>query len=185
MKKTYREGDFFNGFKFENGKYRTSRGYDTLRFSPKMQTYIGVMGEIEKVRTRSVKVRFPDGNSFWYPINQNVVRQKVSQVIQNNMVVTKTKALKVKGKDRDITVAVILDRNSGEIKGGYSVRMSEDKANDELGNKIAIGRANSPRTNLLEMQCGEGMDKKFILYAIADNILGKIERGVIDIKGVR
>lgn len=100
-----------------------------------------------------------------------------------DMQITKTEKLKINGKVRNVTIVVL---NEGKtVKAGYSVRMPGDKANEELGVTIALGRANKESTNLVDMKLGKGLDKKFILYAIAEDLLKKIERGIIEIKGVK
>lgn len=85
---------------------------------------------------------------------------------------------------RDITLVVLID-SDGLIRAGYSIKLPEDKENVELAKKIAIGRAMSDRTNLIDMEVGEGMDEKYILYAIAEHLIRKIEFGSIKIKGVK
>jgi len=94
-----------------------------------------------------------------------------------------TKTISVKGVEREVTVVVLI--NNGEVRSGYSVRIPEDKHNKELAEKIAKGRALNDKTNLTTMLVGLGMDKKFILYAIAEDLLRKVSEGKIEIKGVK
>lgn len=84
---------------------------------------------------------------------------------------------------REVTVAVVAIE--GVLKAGYSVRMFEDKKIEGLSEKIALGRAMKEKTNLIDMELGRGMDKKYILYSVADSILVQIERGIIPIKGIK
>lgn len=99
------------------------------------------------------------------------------------MKITKTEKVKINGKSRNVTIVVL---NEGKkVKAGYSIRMPQDKENDELGGKIALGRAKNERTNLVDMELGKGLDRKFIMYAIAEDLLKQIERGVIKVKGVK
>lgn len=108
---------------------------------------------------------------------QNIeTMKKVTQVI-------KTKTVKVSGVERDVTAAVLIV--DGLLRGGYAVRLPDDSADAEIAATIAKGRALNNKTNVLEMQVGFGMDKKFILHAIADNIINRIEWGEIVIKGIK
>lgn len=102
---------------------------------------------------------------------------------KKDMKVVKSKTLTINGQERDVTIVVLLQ--DGQLYGGYSVRVPEDKQNDILAEKIATGRALKESTNLLDMEVGQGMYRKFILYAVADYLLGKIQKGVINIKGVK
>lgn len=101
--------------------------------------------------------------------------------------VTKTREMLVNGLQREVTVAVLIDGK--KVRGGYSVLMAEDKTEEKYeegrDKTIAIGRANKDKTNLLDMEIGKGMDKKYILEAIADDLLTRIEKGIIKIKGVK
>lgn len=119
--------------------------------------------------------------SFGFPTNpfsKNISKPKFKDVQ-----ITKTEKIKINGKSRNVTIVVL---NEGKkVKAGYSIRMPQDKANDELGDKIALGRAKNERTNLVDMELGKGLDRKFIMYAIAEDLLKQIERGVIKVKGVK
>ena len=90
---------------------------------------------------------------------------------------------KIKGVERDLTVVAII--NNGQVRVGYAVRNPEDEKNDELSEKIATGRALADRTNLADMTVGIGMDKKYILYAIVEHFVRQIERGSIEVKGIK
>lgn len=116
-------------------------------------------------------------------LDQNIKSKEKPQK-QFTMQITKTLDVKVNKVKRRITVAVVVE--GGAVKSGYSVCMPEDEFKQDLASKIAIGRATNERTNLTpDMVMGIGMDKKFILYAIAEDILKRIERGSIQIKGIK
>lgn len=103
---------------------------------------------------------------------------------QINMNLVKTKEVTLNNTKREITIAIVVE--NGVVKSGYSIRLPEDKANAELAEKIATGRAFKEKTNLTpDTELGKGLDKKYILHAIADNLFLKIERGVLKIKGVK
>lgn len=84
---------------------------------------------------------------------------------------------------RTVTICITIDQTI--VKAGYAVLAPGDKYNEELAQKISFGRAVSNRTNMLEMQCGFGMDKKYIVYAIADNLAKQIDNGKFVIKGIK
>lgn len=110
--------------------------------------------------------------------------KKFNIYIIEDMEVVKSKEVLIKGQKRNVTVAVVVA--GGKVRTGYSVCMPDDKFSKDLGAKIAKGRAMSDKTNLTpDMVMGVGMDKKYILYAIADNTIGKLERGVIEVKGIK
>lgn len=101
-----------------------------------------------------------------------------------DMKVVKTKEVIVNGVKREVTIVAVIE--NGEVISGYSVRLPEDKENKELAEKIALGRARKEKTNLTpDSELGEGLQKKYIIHAIVDNLFLKIERGVIKIKGVK
>lgn len=103
---------------------------------------------------------------------------------KTNMNLLKSKELEIKGVKRQVTVSVIV--KDSVVYSGYSVRLPEDIEDAELAEKIATGRALKEKTNLTpDTELGKGMNKKYILHAIADNLLLQIERGVIVIKGVK
>ncbi len=100
------------------------------------------------------------------------------------MNLVKTKEVTLNETKREITIVVVVE--NGVVKSGYSVKLPEDKENAELAEKIATGRALKEKTNLTpDTELGKGLDKKYILHAIADNLFLKIERGVLKIKGVK
>lgn len=84
---------------------------------------------------------------------------------------------------RTVTICVTIDQTI--VKAGYAVLAPGDKYNKELAEKISFGRAVSDRTNMVEMQCGFGMDKKYIVYAIADDLAKQIDNGKFVIKGIK
>lgn len=103
----------------------------------------------------------------------------------------KTKEITIKGTEltRIVTVGVFMNED-GILSAGYSVTHPEDadKFDKSLSNHIASGRANSPKTNLLKGENSitlAGDVDKYLLYAVADNLLSKIEKGKIQIKGIR
>lgn len=100
-----------------------------------------------------------------------------------DMKVVKTKNVSIQGQARALTIAVLVVK--GYVRAGYSIKMPADKEVEGLSEKIAEGRALTDRTNLLDMTMGIGMDKKYILHAIADNLIQEIEEGKIVIKGVK
>lgn len=105
------------------------------------------------------------------------------KLIQNNMQVVKTEKLNIGGTEREVTIVVAVC--NGNVRTGYSVRMPNDKPIEGLGEKIALGRAMNDRTNLtFDMVMGIGMDKKYILYAIAEHWLKVISKGGI-VKGIK
>lgn len=114
---------------------------------------------------------------------KNPFSKEVSKPKFKEMQITKTETIEINGKERVVTIVVL--NEGAKLKAGYSVCMPQDKVNEELGNKIALGRAKSPKTNLVDMELGKGLDRKFVLYVIAEDLLKKIERGIIEIKGVK
>lgn len=99
------------------------------------------------------------------------------------MKIIKTVETEINSKQRELTIVVTTIGNI--VRAGYSIRMPQDKPNQELAEKIALGRATNDRTNLVDMVVGRGMKEEYILYAIADNLIKKFERGLIEIKGVK
>lgn len=110
-------------------------------------------------------------------ITKNKVNKK-----QIEMKVVKSEDIEVNGKKRNLTIVVMI--SEAEVRAGYSIKVPEDKQNSELGEKIATGRALSDRTNLVDMVCGIGMNKKYILYSIAEHLIRQVQRGTIQIKGI-
>lgn len=104
------------------------------------------------------------------------------------MSVTKTETVLIGKKKREITITVLTTKdNPFKVQAGYSVRNPEDKkSNPELGKQISIGRAMSDKTNMVDMYLGEGMqNKKYILYAIAEQLFRELSSGTRKIKGVK
>ena len=104
------------------------------------------------------------------------------------MSITKTETVLIGKKKREITITVLTEENNPfKLRAGYSVRNPEDKkSNPELGKQISIGRAMSDKTNMVDMYIGEGMqNKKYILYAIAEQLFRELSSGTRKIKGVK
>lgn len=132
-----------------------------------------------EIKERGIKIiKLPTKNC-----NQQIENTSINtKEITMNLV--KTKEVILNETKREITIVVVVE--NGVVKSGYSVRLPEDKANEKLAEKIATGRAVKERTNLTpDTELGKGLDKKYILHAIADNLFLKIERGVLKIKGVK
>ena len=113
-------------------------------------------------------------------------RKKTKNLPPNikNLSITKTQSVQIGEKKREITITVLSDL--GKVRAGYSVRNPEDKkSNPELAKQISTGRAMSDKTNMVDMNLGRNMDKKYILYAIAEQLFREIESGKIQIKGVK
>ena len=107
---------------------------------------------------------------------------KSNQVVKNLKAVV-TKEMTFSGEKRTLTVVTIVE--DGVVKTGYAVCLPEDKFDEALAEKIATGRARKEKTNLTDgMVMGIGMDKKYIVYAIAENILNAIGKGRM-VKGIR
>ncbi len=100
-----------------------------------------------------------------------------------SMKVSKTEDVEVNGQKRKITVVVLV--HGGAVKTGYAVCLPEDKFDEKLADTIATGRALKDKTNLTpDMVMGIGMDKKYILYAIAEHTFKVIGDGKA-IKGIK
>ena len=114
----------------------------------------------------------------------NTQQETKEQNIMKNLSITKTQTVQIGEKKREITITVLSDL--GKVRAGYSVRNPEDeKSNPELAKQISKGRAMSDKTNLVDMNLGRNMDKKYILYSIAEQLFREIESGKIQIKGVK
>lgn len=114
---------------------------------------------------------------------KDIFKENSQQKTEKEMEVFKERTIEVNGKLRQVIVSVLIA--GGKVHAGYSITHIDDKFNYEIGKKIAKGRALSERTNLVDMEIGRGMDKKFILYSIADHVFRNLENGVIKIKGVK
>lgn len=100
---------------------------------------------------------------------------------EKNMIIYKTKEI----LNRTVTVCVKVASNM-VVTAGYSVTHPDDDFDKEIAKKISLGRASKDKTNVLEpMFLGEGMEKKYILFAIADAVFRDIENKKITIKGIR
>lgn len=114
----------------------------------------------------------------------NTQQETKHQPTMKNLSITKTQTVQIGKKKREITITVLSDL--GKVRAGYSVRNPEDKkSNPELAKQISTGRAMSDKTNLVDMDLGRNMDKKYILYSIAEQLFREIESGKIQIKGVK
>lgn len=108
---------------------------------------------------------------------------KETHIKTKPMKISKTETISIKGRKRVTTIVVLI--NGTQVRAGYSIKAPSDKEDNDLADKIATGRANSDRTNLVTMEVGKGMNKKYILYAVAEDILRQLERGRIEIKGIK
>lgn len=141
----------------------------------------------------------PEGHDFWLSIRSCdfsvFYKTKTTQTKAIQMKTTKyftTKTINVGSLERDITIAVFCD--GVNLFGGYAVRNPIDVLPtnlDELANfvskrkTIAEGRAFNPKTNMLKGKTVGSLNERYILKAIADNLLREIETGKIIIKGIR
>ena len=108
----------------------------------------------------------------------------LKQEIMKDLKYFQTKTLIVNGSTRDITVAVYL--KDDKLYGGYAVRNPIDtEFNKDKAKLIATGRAMNERTNLLKDESVGSLNHRYILKAIAENLLREIEIGNILIKGIR
>ena len=130
-------------------------------------------------------IEFPDEREI-VSFEEYFKRKKTESLPPNmkNLSITKTQTVQIGKKKREITITVLSDL--GKVRAGYSVRNPEDKkSNPELAKQISTGRAMSDKTNLVDMDLGRNMDKKYILYSIAEQLFREIESGKIQIKGVK
>lgn len=164
------------GFRWSNGKTYLESNFNnekSITYSPINQSY----SDLEYVLRRGYTVY--KAQDFIKNIN------KKQEKVMSNLKVVKSQVLNVKGQEREVTIVVVIKDNDS-VGAGYSVKVPEDKANPELAEKIAFGRAMNLKTNLTpEMVMGLGMSRKYILYAIAENLLKRIEAGTIQIKGIK
>jgi len=115
---------------------------------------------------------------------QKINKKQKTEKMENLKKALVTKELVVNGVNRTITVIVVSDGKN--IRTGYAVRLPRDEENADMAYKIALGRALKEKTNLTpDMTLGNGMDKKYILYAIAEEIIRNIDRGLVVIKGIK
>lgn len=109
---------------------------------------------------------------------------KLKQEIMKDIKYFQTKTLRVNGTTRDITIAVYL--KADKLYGGYAVRNPVDmEFNQKKARLIATGRAMNERTNLLKDESVGSLNHRYILKAIAENLLREIEIEHILIKGIR
>lgn len=115
---------------------------------------------------------------YWGTVEWDVI-QRINRV--KPLEIYKTKEI----LNRKITVCVFVNGNSA-VTAGYSVTHPDDEFKKDIAEIISKGRAMKPKTNVLSpMTLGEGMDKKYILYALADKVFRDIENGLITIKGIK
>lgn len=115
---------------------------------------------------------------------EQFLKDNLKQEIMKDLKYFQTKTLRVNGIIRDITVAVIL--KADKLYGGYAVRNPSDtEFNQAKAKLIATGRAMNERTNLLKGESVGSLNHRYILKAIAENLLREIEIGHILIKGIR
>ena len=127
-----------------------------------------------------------DDDGFEIVSFEEYFKRKNTEILSTmkNLSITKTQTVQIGKKKREITITVLSDL--GKVRAGYSVRNPEDKkSNPELAKQISKGRAMSDKTNLVDMDLGRNMDKKYILYSIAEQLFREIESGKIQIKGVK
>ena len=132
----------------------------------------------------NIKVSYPHLLSIFTieRIEEKNINNIKSDIMRENY---KTEVITINNSEREVTTAVLVDEN-GMLYGGYSIRNPEDKSNIELSKQIAKGRALSERTNLLETEyLSYGLATKVILRSINIELLHRIGRGDVIIKGVK
>lgn len=156
---------------------------DCSEFRPQMRNAkFGIILE-EIARLGWVRVLWDGGEDNTYPIVDLDLFEKSKQEEKMEVKVIQIQNVKINGVERNLTVCVVYD---GKIlRGGYSIKLPTDTENKKLAEKIAYGRAMNPKTNLIYMEVGKGMDRKFIFHAVAEDLVRQIERGVVTIKGVK
>ena len=108
----------------------------------------------------------------------------MNQEIMKYLKYFQTKTLRVNGVERDITVAIHTEGD--KLYGGYAVRNPVDtEFNKDKAKLIATGRAMNERTNLLKGESVGSLNHRYILKAIAENLLREIKIRNILIKGIR
>lgn len=123
-------------------------------------------------------------NNYTIMSAEQFLKYNSKQEIMKDLKYFQTKTLRVNDKQRDITVAVYL--KDEKLYGGYAVRNPIDKEFDtEKAKLIATGRSMNSRTNLLKDESVGTLTHRYILKAIAENLLREIEIGNILIKGIR
>ena len=98
-------------------------------------------------------------------------------------------------KDRLITLCLLFDdKYTDHLNIGYSVKVPQDKVNEELSKKIALGRVNKTKTRInlnnynshyTILTCSSLREDKGVLKAIARNCERNIKKDLIVIKGIR
>lgn len=109
------------------------------------------------------------------------LKKFIDEWIDSNKRITATVTREMLG--RTITVTVIT--MGTELFAGYSVCSPMDKFDADKAKDISTGRAMKRTTNLLQGDTIGSMRGKHLNRAIAFDILNKIEKGKIVIKGIR
>lgn len=97
-------------------------------------------------------------------------------------------------KGRGVTICLLVKEQGGFASGsallsvGYSVSHPDDEFNEELGKKIALGRAEKPSANIEEFGYGLPSDLAFdlaILQGFSFRFERLIKNGEVTIKGIK
>lgn len=181
------------GFKFLTGYYKN------LTFSPSMEYYIGKVGIVCSYNSGfdCYNVQFSGGQKWSYPacliedylVAEPILHENTTNFSSKEQEILETKTMNYfKTKEilnREITVVVsVSEEGCTQVYSGYSVRNPDDKPNKELAKKIALGRA-FKKTLTPDLAITKSMKHKYILAAIAEKLLSDIERGNIEIKGIK
>lgn len=111
------------------------------------------------------------------------IEEKESNLNITDMEIYKERTIEINGKLRQVIISVVAVGQ--KLHAGYAITHIDDKFDEKIGKLVAKGRALNERTNLVDMELGKGMDKKFVLYSVADHIFKQLENGKIIIKGVK
>lgn len=100
---------------------------------------------------------------------------------------TKNYFSEFKYKGRLITLVLVHNKVDLTLSAGYSVKVKGDKKDKDLGRKIALGRAQSSKTNLLPNQPAISTEilNKFVAQAILGSLEHRISNNNITIKGIK
>ena len=116
---------------------------------------------------------------------------ELAQPVEKLQKAYRTRVISVNGVERNATVAVVRNTVTGVISAGYAIVHPDDipkvKDNKELSRNIAVARALKDKTNLCKDDnlVITGDVERYILLSIADDVLKRIEKGKILIKGIR
>lgn len=101
---------------------------------------------------------------------------------EKQLSITKTEVILLGKKKREVTITV-LTTDFGRIRAGYAVRNPEDKKSDQdFAKQISTGRALSDKTTLVNYEYTQDLKKKFVLYAVAEQLFRDISYGKVEIK---